>query len=72
MYHVNDICNDELELDGIITALMLFPPVSQMFSYIYTLYAMYYCSCCCFIIRFALVIVVVGLGSYYNKVLEAI
>lgn len=32
-----DICNDELELDGIITAFMLFPPVSQMFSYKYTL-----------------------------------
>ena len=37
MNHVNDICNDELELDGIITAFMLFPPVSQMFSYKYTL-----------------------------------
>ena len=28
MYHVNGMCNDELELNGIITVFMLFPPVS--------------------------------------------
>ena len=37
MYHVNDICNDKLVLSGIITAFMLFPPVSQMLDDKYTL-----------------------------------